>query len=82
MVVYDSHVERFEVSLEEQTDGSIKASLKTDRDGLVFVNEMLSPLDFPLTGRGGIFGAWVAAAASGIAIGVLVRRRSTRSPRP
>ena len=81
-IVYDGHVERFEIALEEQGDGSLKAEVKADRDGLVFVNEVLAPIALPVTGRGGIFGAWAAAAASGIAIGIYLRRRTIRSRRP
>ena len=81
-IVYDGHVERFEIALEEQGDGSLKAEVKADRDGLVFVNEVLAPIALPVTGRMDILGAWAAAAASGIAIGIYLRRRTIRSRRP
>ena len=81
-MVYDRHVERVEIELAEQADGSLKAEVKTDSDGLEFVNTTVSPIELPTTGHGGILGAWAAAAASGLAIGIYLRRRSARGTRP
>ena len=75
---YDTHVEEVHVSIELQEDGTLKATLKTDDDGIVFHNQTIEAPEMPLTGREGLRYTVPGALTALVAGGTLVGRQATK----
>lgn len=77
-IVYDTHVEEVHVSLELADDGVLKATVKTDDDGIVFFNQTVGTLEMPLTGREGLRNMVPGALTALVAGGTLIGRQATK----
>ena len=81
-IVYDSHVEEVHIALELADDGTLKATVKADDDGIVFHNQVYDPVEMPLTGQRGLQDMIPGALTALVAGGTLVGRQATKkSPR-
>ena len=77
-IVYDTHVEEVVVSLQLVDGDTLKATVKTDDDGIVFHNQTVGALDMPLTGREGLRNMVPGALTALVAGGTLVGRQATK----
>ena len=77
-IVYDTHVEEVVVSLQLVDEGTLKATVKTDSDGIVFHNQTVRALEMPLTGREGLRDMVPGALTALVAGGTFVGRQATK----
>ncbi|MBP3894550.1 MAG: isopeptide-forming domain-containing fimbrial protein [Atopobiaceae bacterium] len=59
-IVYDGHEEKVSISVTQDKDGSLRAAVELDADGIVFNNSAVGSIGLPLTGAAGIKGGFVA----------------------
>ncbi len=78
-IVYDTHEEKVTIELSTNADGALSATVRTDRDGVVFRNSATDEgVTLPMTGQGGTRETQGGIVALLLAVALSILRRRTR----